>query len=192
MPAKVLFSGRIAIALTMFLFFAIAVGIAFTYPSQARFMPLVVGIPGIALTLLELIREIRRAIDDRDRGNGGSEEGVITLPDDVSRLIGQETVVVQAETPKMTPAEEQRRERILLTYFTALMVALIFFGFWVSVPVFIVVFLREREKASWLMSLASAAATLAVLYFIFYRTLGIELHNGFFTDFAWETVFPPE
>jgi len=190
MPAK-LFSGRIAIALTMFLFFVIAVGIALTYPSQARFMPLVVGIPGIALTLFELIREIRRSLHDGRKAAAGGD-GVITLPDDVSRLIGQEAVVVQGEAPKLSAAEEQKRERILLTYFTLLMVGLIFFGFWICVPLFVAVFLREREKASWLVSAVSAAATLTVLYFIFYRTLGIDLHNGFITDMVWEKLFPPE
>lgn len=192
MPAK-LFSGRIAIALTMFLFFVIAVSIALTYPSQARFMPLVVGIPGIALTLFELAREIRRSLhDDRKAHPVDAGESVIELPDEVSRLIGQESVVVQAEAPKLSAAEEQKREWILLTYFTVLMTSLLFLGFWISVPVFVIVFLREREKASWLVSLLSAAATLGVLYFIFYRTLGIDLHPGFLTEMAWERLFPPE
>jgi hypothetical protein len=192
MPAKILFSGRIAIALTMFLFFAIAVGIALTYPAQARFMPLVVGIPGIALTLFELIREVRRVLTAGNGDNGGAGGSAIELPTDVSRLIGQTSVGVEAETPKMTRAEEQKREWILLLYFTLLIAGLLFFGFWITVPVFVLVFLREREKARWLTALAGAAATLAVLYFIFDRTLGIDLHHGFITEAIWENLFPPE
>lgn len=191
MPAKVLFSGRIAIALTMFLFFTIAVGIALTYPPQARFMPLVVGIPGIALTLFELVRDVRRVLTARNGENGGGV-GAIELPTDVSRLIGQTSVGVEGETPKMTPAEEQKREWILLLYFTLLIAGLLFLGFWITVPVFVFVFLREREKAGWLTALAGAAATLAVLYFIFDRTLRIDLHHGFLTEMVWEWLFPPE
>jgi hypothetical protein len=190
MPAKLLFSGRIAIALTMFLFFAVAVGIALTYPAQARFMPLVVGIPGIALTLFELFREIRRALTARNETNGG--DSAIALPDDVSRLIGQTTVGVEGEAPKMTPAEAQKRELILLAYFTLLIAGLLFLGFWITVPTFVFVFLREREKAGWLTALVGAAATLAVLYFVFDRTLGIDLHPGFLTEMAWEKLFPTE
>jgi hypothetical protein len=192
MPAKILFSGRVAIALTMFLFFAIAVAIALTYPAQARFMPLVVGIPGIALTLFELIREVRRALTAENGENGGAGGGAIELPTDVSRLIGQTSVAVEAEAPKLTRAEEQKREWILLLYFTLLIGGLLFLGFWITVPTFVLVFLREREKAGWLTALAGAAATLAVLYFVFDRTLGIDLHHGFVTEAVWEYLFPPE
>jgi nitrogen fixation protein FixH len=193
MPAKLLFTGRVLIALIMFLFFVVMVAVALTYPAQARFMPLVVGIPGIAFTLFELIKEVRLANSgDASAAPTGGDAGVVALPSDVSRLIGQETVDVPVETATFSPAELQRREWILLAYFTVLMITLIFFGFWIAVPVFITVFLREREKVSWPWALAGAALTLGVLYFVFYRGLGIDLHRGFITEWAWDLVFPPE
>ena len=193
MPAKLICNGRFMMALVMFLIFVTMVGFALGYPAQARFMPLVVGLPGIGFTLLELIKETRRALNvTNEPESSGGDSNTIALPDDVSRLIGQESVTVQGETPQMTPAELQKREKILLVYVTAMIAALIVFGFWITVPAFVGVFLREREKASWRMALGSAGAVLAVLYFVFYRGLGIDLHTGFITQWAWDILFPPE
>ena len=193
MPAKLICNGRVMMALVMFLIFVTMVGFALGYPAQARFMPLVVGLPGIGFTLFELIKEIRRALTETgDTESVSDNSNAIALPGDVSRLIGQESVTVQGETQHMTPAELQKRERILLVYVTAMIAALIVFGFWVTVPAFVATFLREREKASWRMTIGSAVAVIAVLYFVFYRGLGIDLHTGFVTQWGWDILFPPE
>jgi len=190
MPAKLIFNGRIVIAFVMFSIFVVMVGVALTYPAQARFMPLVVGLPGIGLTLFELIREVRRAlhpeteVESDDAGSSG-------LPGDISRLIGQEAApLAQPDAPKRTPAEESRRERALLAYFTGLIGGILFFGFWIAMPVFIATFLREREKASWRFALLSAIVTDALLYAIFTKGLGVELHTGFITDWVMD-IFAP-
>ncbi len=44
-------SGKIAMNLVMLAIFVVMVGIALQYPPQARFMPLVIGLPAIALCL---------------------------------------------------------------------------------------------------------------------------------------------
>lgn len=193
MPAKLIRNGRVLMALVMFLIFVAMVGVALDYPAQARFMPLVVGLPGIGFTLYELIREVRRALTPTAETKSASgNSGTIVMPDDVSRLIGQELMTVQAEAPQMSPAKMRKRERILLGYVTAMIGALILFGFWITIPTFVAVFLREREKASWRMTIGSAIAVTAILYFVFYRILGIDLHTGFITQWIWDILFPPE
>ncbi|MGE5539075.1 MAG: tripartite tricarboxylate transporter TctB family protein [Gemmatimonas sp.] len=189
MPAKLIFNGRVLIALVMFLFFVVMVGIALGYPAQARFMPLVVGLPGIALTLFELFREVRRAArpEVAATADHGASSG---LPSDISRLIGQDAALPQGDAPKLSAAEESRRERILLTYFTALIGGILFFGFWITIPAFIATFLREREKAGWAFALSSAIVADVFLYVIFVRVLGVDLHNGFVTEWAMDLVAP--
>jgi Tripartite tricarboxylate transporter TctB family len=51
--------GRIVVAGLMFLIFAVMVGLAFTYPGDARFLPLVIGIPGLVLCGVQLMIELR-------------------------------------------------------------------------------------------------------------------------------------
>jgi hypothetical protein len=51
--------GRIFISGLMLLIFASAVGVSFTYDPDARFLPLVIGIPGLILSLIQFITELR-------------------------------------------------------------------------------------------------------------------------------------
>ena len=51
--------GRVVVAGIMLLIFAVMVGLAFTYSGEARFLPLVIGIPGLALSLAQFVIELR-------------------------------------------------------------------------------------------------------------------------------------
>jgi len=51
--------GRILVAGIMLLIFTVMVGVAFTFPGEARFLPLVIGIPGLALSLAQFVIELR-------------------------------------------------------------------------------------------------------------------------------------
>ena len=53
--------GRIVTASVMLAIFVTAVGIALIYfPAGARMLPLVVGIPGVVLSAIQLVNELRR------------------------------------------------------------------------------------------------------------------------------------
>ncbi len=51
--------GRVLVAGIMLLIFTVMVGVAFTFPGEARFQPLVIGIPGLALSLTQFVIELR-------------------------------------------------------------------------------------------------------------------------------------
>ncbi len=51
--------GRVLVAGLMLLIFTVMVGVAFTFPGEARFLPLVIGIPGLALSLAQFVIELR-------------------------------------------------------------------------------------------------------------------------------------
>jgi hypothetical protein len=56
--------GRIVVAGMMLLIFAVMVGLAITYPPEARFLPLVIGIPGLVLSLAQFAIELRGKDED--------------------------------------------------------------------------------------------------------------------------------
>ncbi len=62
--------GRILISGLMVLIFAGAVGFALAFESDARTLPLVVGVPGLVLTIIQFLKEVREQnpekIDPRD------------------------------------------------------------------------------------------------------------------------------
>lgn len=70
--------GRVVVAGLMLLIFAVMVGLALTYPGEARFLPLVIGIPGLVLCVMQLMIELRSA--------PGSDEKVNTAEDRVAEL----------------------------------------------------------------------------------------------------------
>jgi len=51
--------GRILTSVIMVAIFAIAVGLSFTFAPEARLLPLVIGIPGLILSVAQLIKELR-------------------------------------------------------------------------------------------------------------------------------------
>jgi putative Ca2+/H+ antiporter (TMEM165/GDT1 family) len=64
-----IFEGRIAVSLIMLALFAGMVGYAFTFPADARFLPWVIGIPGLLFCIGQLIIELRnRTPEERDPG----------------------------------------------------------------------------------------------------------------------------
>ena len=144
-------SGRIFMSVAMLAIFVVMVGIATQYPQQARFMPLVIGIPGIALCLFQLFLEFRAS----------------------RRMVESEPI----------KAGETRREIVLWAYFIGLVGGLVLFGFWLTIPVFLAVFLRCYAEESWRFSLVLSAAATTLLFLVFHKGLGIVLHGGFITEY---------
>ena len=133
------------------------VGVATQYPPQARFMPLVVGLPGIALCLVQVALEIAA----RRRAAAGTTDGA------------------SADGPG---ADARRRELVLWGSFLGLIASLILFGFWVTIPLFLLAFLRGYAKESWRFSLALSAGGSMLLALVFHVGLGVILHKGFLLE----------
>jgi hypothetical protein len=157
--------------------------IASRYPAGARFMPYVLGFPAVGLCLLQLF------LDARERHRSKQAEGptdVELAEAKVSRAVGHavhfDVGDLLAPEASMDPRERLRREAITWGYFLALIAGIIFFGFHIAVPVFLITFLRYRANASWMMTLGLTAVASFVLFFAFEQVLHIELHKGFITE----------
>ncbi len=64
MQAKALFTSRALTAVVMLAIFLTMSLMALGFPEKARLMPLMVGIPGSVLALLQVLVELRTSIDD--------------------------------------------------------------------------------------------------------------------------------
>ncbi|HET7669740.1 MAG TPA: tripartite tricarboxylate transporter TctB family protein [Burkholderiales bacterium] len=144
-------------SIAMLVFFGVMVGVATQYPPQARFMPLVVGVPALLLCLVQVVLEFKSR----------------------RRAAAESTVAPDAATTGETAGETSRRERVLWGSFLALVAGTVLFGFWATIPVFIAAFLRVVGRESWGFSLALAAVGTGVLVAVFRFGLGVILHNGF-------------
>jgi hypothetical protein len=176
--------GSVFVAVVMLAIFVTMVGIALTqYPAQARFMPLVVGIPGIVLCVLQLFLELRRRpVAVAPAGNEpGSQH-----PASAQAVAGDGELT--ATRSVLPAAGAARREIILWLTFIALVTSLILFGFWLTIPVFLVLFLRCYGHDSWRFSLVLSLVASAVLYLVFAQVLKVVLHGGFITQYLLDLV----
>jgi hypothetical protein len=180
-------AGKIGMNLVMLAIFTVMVGIATQYPPQARFMPFIVGFPGIVMCLIQLFLEIKaiRAGEKGDEDDGRSE--IEKAQDEVSRITGRKMDFHEADGPLAVEVEtvggsRLHREAVVWGYFLGLIGSILLFGFWLSVPVFILCFLRFFAERSWRFSLLLTVAATAILYCAFVLGLKVVLHEGFITE----------
>jgi hypothetical protein len=174
--------------LVMLTIFVVMVGIASQFSPQARFMPFVVGIPGIALCLLQLFLDFRASrhvkpnapADMRNEYEKAQEKasGIVKQKMEFDMAREQAQVVV-SDLPQ---GGETQREIILWACIIGLVGSIILFGFWPTIPVFLVLFLHYFAEKSWRFSLSLGAAGTAVLFLVFQKGLGVILHSGFITE----------
>lgn len=153
-----LFDGRVGMAFAMVVIFAAMVIMAAGYPATARFLPLVIGIPGLMLATLQLAIEIRRAARE-------PVPQAAAAPADVGGDGGD-------------PRTRLRREGTLFLYLVGLVAAILLLGFVIAAPLFVATFLWLREHESPRVIAMGSFATLAVLYVVFEVLLELSLYRG--------------
>ena len=169
----------------MLAIFVVLVAIASGYPANARFMPFVVGIPAIVLCVLQLVLDWRerRAPAPPRPPDAQALPGAAPL----SAGLAQSLAAAEPE-PALTPRETLRREAVLWAYFLALLGGVLLFGFWPTIPLFLVAFLRFQAGASWGLTLALSIAATLVLYLGLEQGFGLELHPGFATEYIGDLI----
>lgn len=156
----------------MLLIFTTMVVIALQYPEGARMMPLVVGVPGMLLCMLQLVLDAKNAQAGafgyrfRAAPKAGKPEGA--------------TVAIHGDDEEFGP-HTVRAEVTVWAYFLAFVTAVLTLGFYVSVPVMLVSYLRREAGASWRQALALGLGATLVLYLMFGLILRIKLFAGFVT-----------
>lgn len=171
--------------LLMLAIFVVMVGVASTYPPGARFMTFVVGIPAIGLCLLQLALDLYRS---RAAAAEDTRSALQQAEDQVARIAGRRVQFdVPSENAMFTdterdPRETVRREIIVWGYFLALIASVLLFGFRITVPIFMVTFLRYQAGTNWRNALLLGGIGAIVMHVLFERVLRITLHSGFLTD----------
>ena len=165
--------------------FVVMVAISSTYPAGARFMTFVVGLPAIALCLLQLTldaRERRRAADIRAPNDLHRAEREVSQKVGHSLHLDVTAAGLGSDEPALDPRTKVHRELVVWGYFLGLIAGVLLFGFHLTVPVFLVTFLRFQAKAKWTTALGLTAIASLVIYIAFERVLRVSLHPGFLAD----------
>jgi hypothetical protein len=177
--------------LFMLVIFTGMVIIASRYPAGARFMPFVLGFPAIALCLLQLFLDAReRRLNNA--ATAAQPSDVQIAENQVSRAVGHQVHFDVGEIllpdEGLPPGEQLRREVRVWGYFLALIIGIILFGFHISVPIFLLLFLRYWAGVSWRLTLGLTASVCIFLFAVFEYVLRITLHSGFITDRVMDAI----
>ena len=170
----------------MLAIFVVMVGIASTYPEGARFMPFVVGIPAIILCLLQLVLDVRAAKETPEAKDRRSEMEI--AEERMSQMTGRAMSFDAARmAPEITVSENptgirESREWLVWGYILALVASILFFGYTISIPIFILLFLRWEAGCSWIKAALYSGVGSTILLLTFMYGLRFQLHQGFITE----------
>ena len=171
-------NGKLLMSLVMLAIFAGMVLVAAGYPPEARLLPLVIGIPGLALCLLQVAYELRDSwAGARSRARSRARSGAPPKGPSAGLSEGP----LQDDDP-IAQAAKIRREVVLLAWFLAMVLGVLLFGFLVATPVLVFGFLALDQRESLKLAATMALAGFAVLYLIFEKLLELILFQGFVTE----------
>ena len=160
---------------TLFTFGVFVVVLAFlvlslNYQPRARLVPLIIAVPTLLLTLFQLSIDMIPAVSRRF--SFFQEYDLFGI--DAGRA---------AEESR--PAGNVFRRELSFASWLLLLMALIYFlGYLVTIPLFLILFMRFRSSESWRMTLSITAVTWAFVYVVFIVIMGAPLHEGV----VWKAV----
>jgi len=169
------------ITLLMLVIFSTMVIISLGYPPGARFMPLVVGIPAILMCLLQLVidwfgshkTEIGAHFHSEPRAG---QHHLDEYP------AGEHEHLADAASPEEEFGPETVGAEITIwVYFLSYMVAVLLFGFVLSVPVMVAIYLWREADVRLPYAILAGLICTTVMHLMFETLLQFQLHPGFLT-----------
>jgi hypothetical protein len=123
---------------------------------QARLFPWTIGIPALGLCLIQLFMDLRKAVRPASQAVD-DDQGIMDLK--VDKDVAPELVV--------------RRAANIFAWISGLFASIWLVGFLVSIPLFILFYMRFQSRESLLSSLAWTAVTVGFIIGLFHYILRV-------------------
>lgn len=162
------FRGSAVFTFALFGFLATILYLTLPLNPVARMVPLVVAIAALALVSLQILLEVAPGLAKRYRFL--EQKDVFGIERFRERDKPDSDSEVQAKLGG--------RELEIFAWMASIPVLIYIAGFLTAVPLFLVLYLKRRSGESWLLSITVAAASLALLYFLFIELLRTPLYEG--------------
>jgi hypothetical protein len=160
--------GNLWMSLLMSFFFTLIVILSLGYPEKARLVPLVVAVPGLILSLVQLVYDLIGRPDKSQKDADEKDKGYSAMANQY-----------QLEEEEMSATEVRKREWLMVAWIVFFLVIILLFGFWISIAAIILLFTRFYGKESWKMTLILTGAGWLSIYLIFWVILQVPLFEGF-------------
>lgn len=153
MSTKVLMNGRVLTAIAMLGIFLVMTLLALDFPTKARLMPLLIGIPAVLLGLVQLIIEYRAVA--LELAEGGKQVDV-----------------------EKDGKEGKKDEIQMIMWITVFFITILSLGFIYASPILVFSFLYFGSKESLKIALISSASTWLLMFIVFVEWFKISLFEG--------------
>jgi hypothetical protein len=153
---KLTLTPRTLFSLLVLVFFGYLVWEAQEWRLQARLYPLAIGIPMIALAVINIVEELR----------GPKKEAASNTPVDFQL------------TQTVEPAVAVRRTLNMLSWIVGFLAGIWVLGFSITIAGMTFGFLKIQSRERWVMSLVLTASAWLVYYVVFERTLLLPFPEG--------------
>lgn len=164
---------RTLFTLGVFLLVLLFLVLSLDYRPRARLVPIIIAVPTLLLTLLQLLIDMIPAV--------GRRFAFFQEYD----LFGIETGRAAAPSEESRPTSNVFRRELSFAAWLLLLVALIYFiGYLAAIPLFMIPFMRLRSSESWRLTLSITAVTWTFVYVVFIVVMGAPLHEGV----VWSTI----
>lgn len=171
--------GPILFSLLMTVVFAVAIVLALGYSYRARLAPLVLAVPGFALAAGRLVIELRLDSAERRKEEFGAspDEKQVVLEGAGPSPAQGGGAAAQAAVAGNGLAKTFSEVNVFL-WLALLMAMLYLLGFLVTIPLYLLLYLKVRSREGWPLSVIVSLVSWATLYFLFVRVLGMNLYTG--------------
>ncbi|GAB6173995.1 hypothetical protein JCM15765_34730 [Paradesulfitobacterium aromaticivorans] len=201
------FKGAVIFNFLFILVFAVAIVIAIGYNSRARLAPLVISIPGLAVTVGRLVVELKGKDEkkskkdenqkdrdaetaeaqkrdsgtgeDREQDSGTAKEQERKDADTNMTEAGDSGTV--SEVDKIKPAAKFSELNAFL-WVGGLLVLLFVVGFLAAIPIYLFLYLKVRSQEKLVFTIIFSLVSWGALYFFFGMILHIPLYEGIIAE----------
>ena len=153
--------GSVIFNIFLVLVFAVVIIVDLGYSYKARLSPLVVGIPGLIVSLISLVSELRKGLGKKD-----------SLAEDQAA----------AAATEVKQAGNIGKEIIAFAWLTGLFLLIYVVGFMVAIPVYLFLYLKVKSSETLVLSILYSLISWGVLYGFFGVILHIPLYPGIIVD----------
>jgi hypothetical protein len=148
---------QLLLALILVVFFALFVYVAKDWRLQARLYPWAIGIPMLALAVVQVVLDLKGI---------GAKQGRDDAPVDVRFA------------ERADPALARRRAINIFSWIVGYIIAIWLIGYFYSVPLLVFLYLKVQSRESWPLSIALTAAAWLLFWGLFERLLRLPFPQG--------------
>lgn len=202
------FKGAVIFNIFLILVFTVAIVVAIGYNSRARLAPLVIAIPGLAVTVGRLVVELRgkdeKKNKNKDEIQNNKDSGTTEVPkrdsgtdedrkrdsrttedqdgkDADTNITETVEIGTSPEAEKIKPAAKFSEKNSFL-WVGGLLVLLYVVGFLAAIPIYLFLFLKVRSQEKLMFTVIFSLVSWGALYLFFGLILHIPLYEGIIAE----------